>query len=55
MVYVKDKNGKLFTLQEVAQHFNVSLALVQGRYRYGVREIEELIKPKWAKWDEGEK
>lgn len=54
MVYVKDEAGKLYTLQEIAIQFNVPLGLVQGRWNSGKKDLSELIKPKWAKWDEEE-
>ena len=54
VVYLKDKDTQYVTLQDIAIKYNVSLQLVQGRYRTGIREIEELIKPKWAKWEREE-
>jgi hypothetical protein len=54
MVYVKDAKGKLKTLKEISIDFNVPLALVQGRWNNGVRDLEKLIQPKYSKWGEEE-
>lgn len=51
MIYVKDEKGRLKTLKEIAAEYKVSLALIQGRYNYGVRDIKKLIQPKWGNYD----
>lgn len=53
MIYIKDK-GKYKTLKEIALEYNVSLNLIKGRCTQGIREVEKLIAPKYAKWSKEE-
>lgn len=49
MVYIDD-NGRLKTLKELAEKYDVPLELIRGRWNRGMREIEELIQPPvWTK------
>lgn len=52
MIYVKDKDGKYKTLKEISFEYNVPLNLVKGRWANGVKEIDKLIVPKHARWNE---
>jgi len=49
MIYVKDEQGKMLSLKEIAEKYNVHLSLVQGRYNYGIKNLPELIKLKWER------
>lgn len=50
MIYIKDEKGKLLSLKDVAQKYNVPLELVKGRYNIrGIKNLPELIKPKWER------
>jgi len=47
MIYLKDDKGKVKTLKELAEQYNLPVKLLQGRYNVkGIRTIEELVKPK---------
>jgi hypothetical protein len=40
-------DNRYLTLKEIAAKYNISLQLLRGRYQRGIREIEELIQPKY--------
>jgi len=54
MIYIKDEKGRMLTLKEISQKYNVPLSLVQGRYNCGNKDLAELIKPKWERKGDNE-
>lgn len=50
MIYLKI-NNKYLTLKEIAIEYNVNIELLRGRYRAGIRDLNELIAPKHNKWN----
>jgi hypothetical protein len=49
MVYIKDK-GKYKTLKELAAEYKTPLELIKGRFTHGIRDVDKLVEPKWARW-----
>jgi predicted DNA-binding protein YlxM (UPF0122 family) len=47
MHYVKMNSGELLSLKEIAEKYNVSLRLIEGRYYRGIRDISKLTQPKY--------
>lgn len=46
VVYVKDSLGRLKTLFDLAQEYNLPVILIQQRWSHGKKTIEELTLPK---------
>lgn len=46
VIYIKDDKGKIRTLSDIANEYNLPIELLRGRLNHGKRTIEELTKPK---------
>lgn len=47
MVYIKDEKGRLKTIKELAREYELPYTLIQSRYFRGIRNINELVQPKY--------
>lgn len=53
MIYIRNEIGKLQSMKDLAQRYNLPLSLIQGRYNRGIRDIKELTQPKYEMLKKG--